>query len=272
MVQLGDALPGLLEELRAASYAHVGGEREQVFRLLAETYDAARQLTYKLGYIDLAALIADRYEWAADRSGDPLAVCVGDTMRAAELISAGEWAAAQGVMAASRAVLEPDLSKADAPTWSVWGYLHLEDGLAAARAGDEDTTLSHLADAQEAAERIGGDRDDYRLWFGPTNVGIWSVALAVELGDAPRAIERARDVRLPPGTPRERAGHHYIDLARAYLSHSDRRSALNSLLAARKIAPQQTRYHPMVRETVHALARAERRSTETTNAAVFGSD
>jgi hypothetical protein len=35
------------------------------------------------------------------------------------------------------------------------------------------------------------------------------------------------------------------------------------LLTARKIAPQQTRYHPMARETVHALARVERRSSDT---------
>jgi hypothetical protein len=40
-------------------------------------------------------------------------------------------------------------------------------------------------------------------------------------------------------------------------------SALTSMMTARSIAPQQTRYHPMARETVYALARAERRSTET---------
>jgi transcriptional regulator with XRE-family HTH domain len=263
MIQLGEALPGLLGELRAAAHTRTGTEREQVFGLLAETYDAARQLTYKLGYIDLAALIADRYEWSAGQSGDPLAVCVGDTMRAAELIGAGEWNAAQRVMTASRDGLEPELGKAGKPTWSVWGYLHLEAGLATARAGDADTTSSHLAEARKAADRIGTDRDDYRLWFGPTNVGIWSVALAVELGDGGAAIERARGVRLFARTPKERAGHHYIDLARGYLWHGDRESALSCLLTARKIAPQQTRCHPMVRETVHSIARAERRSTET---------
>jgi hypothetical protein len=263
MIQLGELLPGVLQELRAVAHSCDGTARERVFGLLAETYDAARQLTYKLGYIDTAALIADRYEWAARQSGDPLAVRVGDTMRAAELIGCGAWDAAQRVMATSLDALEPELGRAGAPTWSVWGYLHLEAGLASARAGDADTTSSHLAEAREAAARIGDDRDDYRLWFGPTNVGIWSVALAVELGDGGGAIERARDLRLPSSTPKERAGHHYIDLARGHLWRGDRRGALNCLLTARKLAPQQTQYHPMVRETVHALARAERRSTDT---------
>ena len=80
--------------------------------------------------------------------------------------------------------------------------------------------------------------------------------------DGAKAVERAQYVRLTPETPPERAGHHYIDLARGQLMNGDRAGVLDSLLTARRIAPQQTRYHPMARETVYALARAERRSTD----------
>jgi hypothetical protein len=45
--------------------------------VLAETYYAAGQLVSKLGYTDLASLSVDRYEWAAERCGDELAVLVG---------------------------------------------------------------------------------------------------------------------------------------------------------------------------------------------------
>jgi transcriptional regulator with XRE-family HTH domain len=82
LLQLGAELPGLLAELRAAVYTLIGSERERAFRLLAEAYAAAEQLTYKLGYIDLAALTTERYEWAALQSGDELAVLVGDYLRA----------------------------------------------------------------------------------------------------------------------------------------------------------------------------------------------
>jgi Tfp pilus assembly protein PilF len=55
-----------------------------------------------------------------------------------------------------------------------------------------------------------------------------------------------------------RRGHHYIDLARGYVMAGDNEGALRCLQQARKIAPQQTRHHPMVRETVLSIASARR--------------
>ncbi len=68
---------------------------------------------------------------------------------------------------------------------------------------------------------------------------------------------------IPAGTSKERAGHHFIDISRAYLLHGDRRQAFGALQKARAITPAQTRYNPMVHETVRALARAEARSVDT---------
>jgi transcriptional regulator with XRE-family HTH domain len=261
LLHLGRALPGILAELRATAIASEGRERERINSLLAETYAAAGQLVWNLGYSDLWSITVDRYEWAAARSGDPLAVCVGDYLRCGDLLITGDLAAAGRALAPAFARLEADLALADAPTLSIWGSLHLKAALVAARAGDAATTWQHHAEAQTAAARIGADRDDYRLCFGPTNVGIWSVGLAVELYDGATAISHAQHVQIPRTAQRERVGHHHIDLARGRLWHGDRRGALEDLLTARSIAPQQTRYHPMVRETLHALARAERRAT-----------
>jgi hypothetical protein len=44
--------------------------------------------------------------------------------------------------------------------------------------------------------------------------------------------------------------------------NGERTGVLDSLTTARRIAPQPARYHPMARETVHALAHTERRTTE----------
>ena len=82
----------------------------------------------------------------------------------------------------------------------------------------------------------------------------------------PRPVHSdAEQIRLPASTPKERASHYFIDLARGQLWHGGpgaREAVLSSLLAAREIAPTHTRYHPMVRETVRALARLERRKTD----------
>lgn len=262
LTKLGEALPDLLARLRAAAHLYDGHEQRQVYGLWAEAYDSARQLAYKLGYIDLASLIADRYEWAAGQTQDPLMACVGDTMRAHEFISVGDYPAAYQVLSSSRARLEDALSHADFPTLSVYGYLHLESGLASARGGNGDQTDDHLSEAAEVAGRIGGDRDDYRLFFGPTNVGIWSVALAVEQGNGTEAAKRAQSVRIGENTPRERVGHHYVDLARGQLWHGDRQGSLASLLTAEKIGPELTRNHPMVRETTRTLIRLERQAKD----------
>ncbi len=141
-----------------------------------------------------------------------------------------------------------------------WG-LHLQSGLAASRSGRRSLADEHLCEARATAERLGDDCDRV-LSFGPTNVGIWSVALAVEAMDGTEALNRAHALVLSADTPKERAGHHYIDLSRAYLLHGDRRRAFDALLTAKLIAPAQTRYNPMVHETARALARAEARAVD----------
>jgi hypothetical protein len=262
LVDLGAELPGLLAELRTAVYTLTGPERERAFGLLAEAYAAAGQVVYKLGYIDLASLTVERYEWAASQSGDELAVLAGDYQRAGELIGTADWSSALRFLEKSRSRIEPEIGKSDAPLLSMWGSLHLKSGLAAARAGKRDLADSHLAEAKETAERIGSDRDDYRLCFGPTNVNIWSVGLAVEMMDGTEAVKRSERFAIPATAQKERAGHHWIDLARGYLIHGDRKKAFTSLHKARSVAPTQTRYHPMVHETIRVLAREEARTTE----------
>ncbi|HVQ93762.1 MAG TPA: helix-turn-helix transcriptional regulator [Mycobacteriales bacterium] len=256
---LGAQLPIVLADLRAASFTHQGTERERVMGLWAETWYAARQFLWKLGYDDLSSRVADRYEWTAAQSADPLAMALSNVFQAGELDGAGDWRGARVVMADALAGLPPPGRPEEL---SVHGFLHLMSAYMAAHAGDEPDVWAHHAEAERLAQRLGADLDHYRLAFGPTNVAIWACALGVELMDGGRALERARDVHLTPHTPPERAGHYYVDLARAHLLRGDRRAALEGLLRARTIAPQQTRYSPMARDTVHALATAERRSTD----------
>ncbi|TVT43833.1 helix-turn-helix transcriptional regulator [Amycolatopsis rhizosphaerae] len=257
---LGSELPGLLAELRAQVWSTTGAEQERAYWLLTEAYYAASQAAYKLGYIDLASLAVDRYEWAAERSGDELAVLVGDYQRAGEMIGAADWNGALRLLEQSRARIADQISSNDAPTLAVWGSLHLKSGLASARAGNLATADAHWNEANEAAQRLGADRDDYRLCFGPTNVNIWSVGLAVEAMDGTEAVKRAQRFDIPPQTQRERAGHHWIDVARGFLLHGDLDKATRSLYRAKEISPQQTKYHPMVHETIRTLARARRRT------------
>ncbi|MEV0358852.1 hypothetical protein AB0H71_22620 [Nocardia sp. NPDC050697] len=66
---------------------------------------------------------------------------------------------------------------------------------------------------------------------------------------------------LPASIVPTRAGHHWQDVSRAWLLVGKPDKALDALNRARRIAPQQTRLHPAVRETVHGIAAAQRRQT-----------
>jgi transcriptional regulator with XRE-family HTH domain len=260
---LGAELPALLAELRAASYEAKGAERERVFGLLAEAYAAAGQVAYKLGYADLSSLTTERVEWAARESGDALAVAAGDFYRAGELIATAEWRGALSYLDRARDRIADRLHTEDEAAVAMHGVLHLKSGLAAARSGDGDTADAHLAEARDAARHVTPGSDHYRLAFDTDSVNIWSVGLAVERRDGTEAVKRAEGIRFEPTAPRERVGHHWIDLARGYQLHGDRARSLQALNLARQISPQQTRYHPQVRETIVTLAEHERRRSDT---------
>jgi hypothetical protein len=250
--------------LRAAAHHYEGAERERVYGLLAEAYAAAGQVAYKLGYSDLSSLTTERVEWAAARSGDQLAVAAADFYRAGELIATAEWRGALDFLDRARDAIADRVRTRDEAAVAMHGVLHVKAGLAAARAGDADLSDAHLAEAQHAARHVTRGSDHYRLAFDTDSANIWAVGLAVERRDGTEAVKRAAAIEpFSPTTPRERVGHHWIDLARGLQLHGDRNGALEALYRARQIAPLQTRYHPQVRETVATLAGKDRRRTDT---------
>jgi transcriptional regulator with XRE-family HTH domain len=260
--RLGEELLPLMAEVRAAVHRSAGQDRDCALVMLCELYYSSHSLAHKLGYVDLAGVAVDRLTWAATKSEHPLWTATAQFQRAAMLTSGGDWTAAASFLERCRSSIEPRLRVGQRQDLIAWGGLHLQSALAASRAGKRDAANAHLVEARDTARRLGDDLDPV-LSFGPTNVGIWSVALAVEALDAPEALERARTLVIPANAPKERVGHHHMDLARAWLLYGDRTRSLASLQEAKRVAPAQTRYNPMVHETVRALARAEARRMDT---------
>jgi len=262
--QIGAALPGLLDELSAAIHSAPDTEQPQLFGLLAEAYSGASIIANLLGYLDLRGRVIDRIRWASERCDDPLRIQRVRWQRTASLMSVGAYQQAQTLMAQVRDDLGDDLAGMDGPTLSVYGSSHLRSAILAARAsrtdgpGSAQGAWTHMEAAREAATRMGRDRNDYGLAFGPSNVAQHEVAVAVELEDGGEVVRRATQVKLPNSVPAVRRGHHYIDLARGYVMAGDPAGGLRCLQEARRIAPQQTRHHPMVRETVLSIASARR--------------
>lgn len=263
LTRLGGMLPSLLDDLAATAHAASGHNAEAAYGMIVEAAHNARGVAHRLGYLDLSSLAIQRCYWAAERSGDPLAVGVARALEAVALLSVPSFRPALAVVDRGLAELEPGLPAADDAALSIYGTLNLRGGIIASRSGDAGRASEYLAEAQETAGRMArNDANHYQMTFGPTNVALHRVAAAVEMSDDAGALERGRRIQLPADLPRERAAHFYTDMARAHLWRADRDRSLRCLLKAEKISPEQTRHHPMVRETTYALIRAERHAKD----------
>jgi lipopolysaccharide biosynthesis regulator YciM len=94
-------------------------------------------------------------------------------------------------------------------------------------------------------------------------VAAHQVSALGELRQWGKAVEKASKVKLPKSWAASRRAHFHIDRARSEMETGRWDAALQSLLTAREIAPQQTRYHPTARETIQGLVHHQRRTPET---------
>lgn len=259
--ELGAILPALIKELTVHVHQARGAEKARAFRLLADAYTAVDSMAYKLGYMDLFALAVERMSWAAGQADDPLLRPVAAIRRSSAFLATAAWDGGLALLERAGRALESDLT--DEPgRLSVFGTVQLRAAIMAARGNRAGSAWQSMGHAREVAGRVGCDTKDYGLLFGPSNVGIHEVAVAVELGDADEAVRRSADLVLPDDLPRERSSHHYIDLSRAWLWQGKTDKALACVWRAEQLAPQRTRYHPMARETVARLLDIQRRVPE----------
>jgi hypothetical protein len=206
----------------------------------------------KLGDGHLAWIAADRAVQAGRHAENPLLIAVGARALSQVFTETGQLDAALDISLSSAAALEPRLRQngSGPEAWSVWGALRLTAALAAARDNDIGAAWGYLRRAGRAADRIRADRNDLWTSFGPTNVAIHGIAVAVELGDVPETIRRAEQVNTAtlPAHLLERRASVFIDLGRAYVQRRDDAAATAVFRQAEELAPEEVHYSVPVRE------------------------
>ncbi|MEU8800524.1 helix-turn-helix transcriptional regulator [Spirillospora sp. NPDC048819] len=261
-LRLGQMLPPLLEELSVAVHNE---DDPDLHALMAEAYGGASALAHMLGYQDMRATVLDRIERESHLCRDPLRVARTQWSRGASLLGIGAHGQGLRLMERTRRDIGDNPEAMEPGALSMYGSLHLRSSVLAARAGNADLADTHLAEAARAADLLPNPSANlYGLEFGPSNVALHALSAAVELEDGPKAIERAMPLyeRFPADVPPVRAGHFWIEVARGWFYYGDRRRAFDALRRARRVAPQQARIHPMVRELVQTIASAEARPSE----------
>jgi transcriptional regulator with XRE-family HTH domain len=245
-------LPGLINACLTAARGYDGDAARHANALAGYAHHVTTLFLTKLGDTDLAWIAASRGLAAANASGDP--VVIGSLSRAAAhaLTANGEYHDAREVARAAAGYLQPHLNRPTPALLSVYGSLHLMCALAAARDNDRAASRTHLAEADDSARRLGGDANHVWTAFGPTNVTIHQVCVALELGDVQRALAIGPHLDTT-ALPVERQVRHAIEVARALARHNRIDDALAALLDAERIGPDQVRYHALSRILVREI-------------------
>ncbi|WP_052848264.1 helix-turn-helix domain-containing protein [Streptomyces avicenniae] len=255
--QAAAGLPSLLTDLMVLSQVRPDGD---LWRALASVCRSAADVATKVGRHDLACVALDRMGRAAECAGDPVLAAVRQYKRALAYRSKqarhsiGLAMVAEGHRILASADGDPD-------ALAVGGQLHLGAAILSARADDPAGTDEHLSAAREVAARTG-ESSAHWLSFGPANIAVHETFARLELRQYDAAYTVARAVHPPRGWAASRRAAHLVDQARAELETGRTDAALTSLTVARSLAPQQTRHHPRVRETVRGLLHVRRTSPD----------
>jgi transcriptional regulator with XRE-family HTH domain len=261
--QLGHQVPDLITRAEQATQHYQGHEQRAAFALLAETYQVTRAMLRKLGDAHLAWIAADRAVRAGRHAESPLLIAVGARALSQVFTETGQLDAALDISLSSAAALEPTLrgDRSGPQGWSVWGALLLTAALAAARDNDIGAASDYLRRASRAADHLHADRNDLWTSFGPTNVAIHGISVAVELGDVSETIRRAEQVNTTtlPADLLERRAQVFIDLGRAYVQRRDDAAATAVFRQAEELAPEEVHYSVPVREALREMLKREHR-------------
>jgi hypothetical protein len=257
--ELGELLPALIHECEAACRRLTGDDGRAAFQVAASAYQAVSATMAKLRQVDAAWVAGERSITAAERGEAPLLAVAGAFRIAHGFLSGGQTSEALRTALSAAAALEDQMPDGPPELVALWGALNQAAAVIATRASEEETARECMRKAEDAAQRIGADRNDFETEFGPTNVALHAVGIAVELGDAGEALRRAATVDRS-GLSIERRARFLLDVARAYAQRRKVVDTVRALEEAEALTPEQVRSHPMVREMVRDLLRGERRS------------
>jgi transcriptional regulator with XRE-family HTH domain len=260
--ELAQVLPGLVVGAeQRLSHARDDREVEAASWLLVNVHCMTSALCQRLGDPGLAWVAVTLADRVAGRQSLSLQQAVVARRVVNLLLHEGRYGeAGDGAMAAAEKLAG---SPESPEQLSAQGFLLLKGAVTAARLDDAATAWQVLGEAGRVADRLGS-RDANHLWtaFGPANVELHGLDLALNLGDPREALRRAD--RLDPGrlAVAERAARYWIDVSRAYTAESrrDAAAAVSALLEAERIDPWEVRHQAVVRVVVRVLLHGERRS------------
>ncbi|MDH6133061.1 transcriptional regulator with XRE-family HTH domain [Kitasatospora sp. MAA4] len=252
--ELSAAVEPLVPLLERAARTAPDNEQPELWQLLSQTYEGLSAAFVRQDEPDAAWVAADRAIRAAEQSGKPLQVFAGIFRLAQAFVRLKRLDQAEHAATTAIDALRDHTGGANPSpeALSLLGSLHQVLALVHARAGNRAAAREETDLARVVGRLLGEDRNDFNLEFGPTNVEVQAVSIAVELGDAGEAIDLGRGID-PSGLSAERRSRLLLDMGRAYSQRRQGGEALACLLQAEELTPEVVRSHVAARNTIREL-------------------
>ncbi len=242
-------LPSLVLQAEQSASEQAGAERLEANRLLGSALLINAFVLVKHDRPSDAQATATMALTAAEASGDAALVAAAFRCLSETHLRGGDYDLAADLAIEGATYIER-AGTLTAEATAVRGACLLSAATASARAGDRRSTYELLLGAQQQADRLGEDVVG-TVVFGPTNVAIHHVAFEVELGDPIQALKRAESMRVENGRGlEERRSRYLIDVARAQAARRQDADAIQTLIHAESISPEETRTHRLTRSTL----------------------
>lgn len=236
-------------------------DASRVAQAVSGVYLLASKLAAKLGDGELAWTAADRARCFGLVAAAPALTAMAAYQTACALAKQpGQAAAAEEVaVVAADTIAGHRLCRSPAYL-SAYGALLLHAAVAAARQADDRGAWGHLEAAQSAADRLG--RNGNELWtaFGPANVQLHRISVAVTLRNNQRALRIADrlDTSQLPRTLTSRRAQVHLDLAVAHsTTDGSDPQAMLQLLEYERLVPEAIKLNATAAGLITRLLRRE---------------
>ncbi|WP_167462464.1 helix-turn-helix domain-containing protein [Nocardia brasiliensis] len=246
---LSHRLPALVEAVRTAHW-QLGDNATA--ELLIGTYHLTRNFLAACGDHELAAAVSDRAMTTSARYRHPLLMTASSWHVAIELLQTNQPLRCRDVALAAASRVDDAGSPAAEPV-ILSGALHLLAARATAVAGDARDSAELLRTATHAARRLDTDHLVCEIAFGPAELGVAEIEIALARYDPVRVIELAATTEIVPEQALERRVTRHLCQATAYLIEHNPAAAVLALMEVVAISPEDLRYNADAQQCLHGL-------------------
>ncbi|MFY9808270.1 MAG: helix-turn-helix transcriptional regulator [Pseudonocardiaceae bacterium] len=247
---VGEQLPALIGDIHSTIAA--GREVKALVELavVVHVHVTLMWLRDSGASIDLRWQAAELAQDLAERLGDTTSLGVAAYGSANALLASGAFDLADAELECLT------LPAATVDTAGMIGMVTMTRSLIAAADKRPGDVAAPMQAAKDLAARYGEPDDNHdRLGFGfgPTNVGLWEMALALEAGEPDQAVSVAQTIQPERHPFKTRQSQYWMDYGRALAGVRRRDDAVMALRKAEQLFPVRVQRSPFARDVIAEL-------------------